>query len=43
MKILFTNIQKQQNVLKITYFLRNLQTREFLELKKRNFQGIVFI
>ena len=49
---LFTNIQKQWNMLKIRLSLGNLQTsqanngqitREFLGLRMRNFQGTVFI
>ena len=42
---LFKNIQKHE---KLAYFLRKLKlhgqiTQEFLELRMRNFQGIVFI
>ena len=45
-KCLFTNIQKQQNKLKIVYFLKKYRlygglTREFLGLRTRNFQDII--
>ena len=48
-KSLFTNIQKQYNMLKISllfikiYKLHGQITRELLGLRVRNFQGIVFI
>ena len=48
-KSLFTNIQKQQNMLKISLLFNKMHklygqiTREFLGLRMQNFQGIVFI
>ena len=46
-KSLFTNIQKEWNMLKISlifkiYKLHEQITRESIELRMRNFQGIVF-
>ena len=45
-KSLFTNIQKQKNMLELVYFLRNLETSpvnnsRIVRLRMRNFQGIV--
>ena len=48
-KSLFTNIQKQLKLLKISLLFRKFDklqgqvTREFLGLRMQNFQGIVFI
>ena len=48
-KGLFTNIQKQMNMLKISLLFKKFAnftgqtTRKFLELSLRNFQGIIFI
>ena len=47
-KVLFTNIQKQYNMLKISLLFKKMtnfagKTWEFLELRSRNFQGIVFL
>ena len=47
-KSLFTNIQKKKNMLKIAYFLKNLQTSRvnnsrIFRIRLRNFQGIVCI
>ena len=47
-KSLFTNIQKRQNMLKISLLFKKFTnyeqiTREFLGLRMRNFQGIVFL
>ena len=47
-KDLFTNIQKQQNKLKISLLFKKFtnltgKSREFLGLRMRNFQSIVFI
>ena len=45
---LFTNIPKQKNMLKISLFFKEIyklhgeMTQEFLGLRMRNFQGIVF-
>ena len=47
MKTLFTNIQKQKNMLKIRLLFKKFTnfngqiTREFLGLRMQNFQGIV--
>ena len=47
-KSLFTNIQKQLKLLKISLLFRKFDklqgqvTREFLGLRMQNFQGIVF-
>ena len=42
-KCLFTDIQKQQNTLKSNFLKQYRLSREFLRLKLRNFQGIIFI
>ena len=44
-KSLFTNIQKHKNMLKISlvFKLQGEITREFLGIRMRHFQGIVFI
>ena len=47
-KSLFTNIPKQKNMLKIILLFKEIykipgeMTQEFLGLRMRNFQGIVF-
>ena len=48
LKCLFTNMQKQQNMLKIAYFLRKILTLRInnsrnLRIKTAKFQGNVFI
>ena len=49
MKSLFTNIQKQQKMLKISLLFKKFTklheqiTQQFLGLGMRNFQGIVYI
>ena len=45
-KSLFTNIKKQQNMLKISLIFKKLHgqtTGEFLGLRMQNFQGIIFL
>ena len=41
-KILFTNIQKQYNKIKISLLFKKFTKLTFLELRMQNFQGIVF-
>ena len=48
MKSLFTNIQKQQNMLKISLLFMKVTThwqitQEFLGLRMQNFEGMVFM